>query len=168
MTKKTESAPARAMKTTEILKVTMPSDREIAMTRVFDGSHSMIFDALTKPELLKLWLLGPPDWSMVVCEIDLKVGGRPRYVWRKADGLEMGLGGGYREIVPPERIVLTELFDIDWTGGETLNTVIFTEHNGKTTLTNTVGYSSREGRDGALIRATHRAWLRATTDLQNC
>lgn len=86
---------------------------------------------------------------MVVCKIDLKVGGRLRYVWRKADGMEMGLGGGYREIVPPERIVLTELFDINWTGGETLNTVIFTEQNGKTTLTNTVGYSSREGRDGA-------------------
>jgi uncharacterized protein YndB with AHSA1/START domain len=138
------------MKNTETLKVTTPSDREIAMTRVFDAPRRLVFDALTHPELLKRWLLGPPGWSMVVCEIDLKVGGRFRYVWRKDDGTEMGMGGAYRELVPPARIVLTELFDEDWTGGETLNTAVFTEQSGKTTLINTVRYSSREARDGAL------------------
>lgn len=64
------------------------------MTRAFDALRSLVFDALTKPDLLKRWLLGPPDWSMVVCEINLRAGGRFRYVWRKADGMDMGMGSG--------------------------------------------------------------------------
>ena len=87
---------------------------------------------------------------MPVCEIDLRVGGRYRYVWRGPDGNEMGMGGVYREIVPPERIVQTELFDQDWTGGETLGTCTLTEQNSRTTLTINVLYSSKEARDGAL------------------
>ncbi len=138
------------MKDTGPLKVTTPTEREIVMTRVFDAPRSLVFDAYTKPELLRRWLLGPPGWSMVVCEIDLRVGGAYRYVWRNADGTEMGMGGVHREIVPPERIVITALFDQDWTGGETLNTLLLTEQDGKTTLTNTVLYSSREARDNAL------------------
>jgi uncharacterized protein YndB with AHSA1/START domain len=132
------------------LHVTTPSDREIVMTRVFDAPRSLVFDAYTKPELLRRWLLGPPGWTMVVCDIDLRVGGAYRFVWRGLDGTEMGMGGVHREIVPPERIVTTALFDEDWTGGETLNTLVLTEHDGKTTLTNTVLYSSREARDNAL------------------
>jgi uncharacterized protein YndB with AHSA1/START domain len=80
------------MKNTGTLKVTTPSEREIAMTRVFDAPRHLVFDALTKPELLKRWFSGP-GWSLVVCEIDLKVGGAYRYVWRGPDGTEMGMRG---------------------------------------------------------------------------
>jgi uncharacterized protein YndB with AHSA1/START domain len=132
------------------LKVTTPTDREIAMTRAFDSPRRLVYEALTKPELVQRWLLGPPGWTMPFCEIDLKVGGRFRYVWRKSDGQEMGMGGVYREISPPDRLVHTELFDEDWTGGETLVTTVLTEKAGKTTLTTTVLYASREIRDAIL------------------
>src|SRR5437870_7670097 len=80
------------------LKLTTRGDREIVITRVFDAPRKLVFDAFTKPELVKQWLLGPDGWSMPVCEIDLKVGGKYRYVWRRdKDGTEMGMGGGYRE-----------------------------------------------------------------------
>jgi uncharacterized protein YndB with AHSA1/START domain len=138
------------MASTGKLKVTTPTDCEIVMTRVFDAPRGLVFDAWTKPELLKRWLHGPDGWLLSVCEIDLRIGGRYRYVWRHTDGREMGMGGVYREIVPPERLVTTELFDEDWTGGETVGTLIFTEQAGKTTLTQTLLYSSREARDGAL------------------
>jgi uncharacterized protein YndB with AHSA1/START domain len=132
------------------LIVTTPSDREITMTRVFDAPRNLVFDAWTKPELVRRWLLGPPGWTMPVCEIDLKVGGAYRFEWLGQDGTRMGMGGVYREIVIPERIVNTQLFDVDWTGGETLGTLLLTEQGGKTTLTNSVLYSSREARDAAL------------------
>src|SRR3977135_208887 len=125
------------------LQVTMPSDREIAMTRVFKAPRHLLFDALTKPELVKRWLLGPPGWSMPVCEIDLKVGGAYRYVWRNEEGREMGMGGTYREIVRPDRIVNTELFDKAWYPGECLITTHLTEQGGGTTMTVTLRYDSR-------------------------
>jgi len=76
------------------LKVTTPSDREIAMTRVFDAPRTLVFDAHTKPDLVRLWLLGPPGWSMPVCEMDVRVGGTYRWVWRHdRDGTTMGMGG---------------------------------------------------------------------------
>ena len=132
------------------LIVTTPSDREIVMTRVFKAPRKLVFDAWTKPALVRRWLLGPPGWTMPVCEIDLRVGGAYRFMWLGQDGTTMGMGGVYREIVIPERIVNTQLFDQDWTGGETLGTLLLTEQGGKTTLTNAVLYSSREARDGAL------------------
>jgi uncharacterized protein YndB with AHSA1/START domain len=90
------------------LKVEARGDREIVMTRAFDAPRHLVFDAFTKPDLLRQWLLGPPGWSMPVCEIDFQVGGRYRYVWTHRDGAEMGAGGVYKEIVVPERIVATE------------------------------------------------------------
>src|SRR5690242_19263272 len=100
------------MTDTKALKLTTSGDREIVMTRSFDAPRTLVFDAWTRPELLKRWLLGPPGWSMIVCDVDLKVGGAYRYVWRHDDkGTEMGMGGVYREIVAPERIVSTEKFD---------------------------------------------------------
>ena len=132
------------------LQVTTPSDREILMTRAFDAPRELIWGAFTKPELVKRWLLGPPGWTMPVCEIDLRVGGPYRFVWRKEDGVEMGMGGVHREIKKPERLVRTELFDQDWTGGETVATVVFNERNGGTLVDITVLYSSQEARDGAL------------------
>jgi uncharacterized protein YndB with AHSA1/START domain len=133
------------------LQVTTPSDREIAMTRVFNAPRRLVFDALTKPELVKRWLLGPPGWSMPVCEIDLRVGGKYRYVWRQdSDGTDMGMGGVYREIVKPERIVATEKFDQAWYPGDAVGTVRLVEQGGKTTLTQTVLYDSKETRDAVL------------------
>jgi len=135
----------------ETLKLTTPSDREIAMTRVFDAPRQLVFDAHTKPDLVRQWLLGPPGWSMPVCEIDLRVGGKYRYVWRHdRDGTEMGMGGVYREIVPPERIVNTEKFDEAWYPGEAVDTLVLVEQRGKTTLTLTVRYESWEARDAVL------------------
>src|SRR5260370_28813588 len=132
------------------LTVTTPTDREIVMTRVFNAPRKLVFDAWTKPELVKRWLLGPPGWTMPVCEIDLCVGGKYRFEWRGQDGTVMGMGGVYREIVIPERIVNTQLFDEDWTGGETLVTLLFVERDSKTTLTNKVLDASREARRAGL------------------
>jgi len=105
------------MTNTGTLKVTTPMEREIVMTRVFDAPRRLVFDALTKPELLRQWLLGPPGWSMPVCEIDLRVGGAYRYLWRGPDGIEMGTRGVFREIAAPERLVATEKFDQPWYPG---------------------------------------------------
>ncbi|HET9994885.1 MAG TPA: SRPBCC family protein [Candidatus Acidoferrum sp.] len=139
------------MKDIGTLKLTTPTDREIAMTRVFDAPRRLVFDAHTKPELVKRWLLGPPGWSMPVCEIDLRVGGKYRYVWRRdTDGNEMGMGGVFREIVSPERLVVNEKFDQAWYPGECLVTTVLIEQGGKTTLTSTLLYESREIRDGVL------------------
>jgi uncharacterized protein YndB with AHSA1/START domain len=121
------------------------------MTRDFNAPRRLVFDAFTKPELVKQWLLGPPGWSMPVCEINLRIGGTYRYVWRKnTDGSEMGMGGVYREIVPQERIVCTERFDEAWYPGEAVGTLVLSEQGGKTTITQTVLYQSREARDGVL------------------
>src|SRR5216684_7354197 len=132
------------------LQLTTRGDREIVMTRVFNAPRRLVFDALTKPELVKQWLLGPPGWSMPVCEIDLRVGGAYRYVWRHANGKEMGMGGVYRKIVPQERVVCTELFDDAWYPGESLITTTLAEQGGKTTLTTAMLYESREARDAVL------------------
>jgi uncharacterized protein YndB with AHSA1/START domain len=121
------------------------------MTRDFFAPRPLVWEAFTKPELVKQWLLGPPGWSMPVCEIDLRVGGKYRYVWRRdKDGTEMGMGGVYREIVVPERIVATEQFDQEWYPGEAVGTTILVERGGMTTLTQTMLYNSREIRDAVL------------------
>jgi len=129
------------------MKLATRGDREIVITRVFDAPRRLVFDAFTKPELVKRWLLGPPGWAMVVCEVAAKVGDRYRYVWRHDSGAEMGLGGVLREIVPPERIVATEKFDQSWYPGEAVGTIILVEQDGKTILTQTIIYESREARD---------------------
>lgn len=136
--------------TTGTLRITTPSDRELAMTRVFDAPRRLVFEANTKPELVKRWLGVQNGWSLAVCEIDLRVGGSYRYVWRKANQPAMGMGGVYREIVPDERIVVTETFDDAWYEGEAMNTVTFVELDGKTTLTMTLLYASKEVRDSVL------------------
>jgi uncharacterized protein YndB with AHSA1/START domain len=139
------------MRNSGTLKVTTPTDREVVMTRVFDAPRELVFEAWTKPELLKRWLYGPDDWALAVCKIDLKVGGAVRFEWRHSNSAEhMGMSGVYREIVPPERLVYTEVWDEDWTGGEVLVTMAFVEAAGKTTMTQTVLYSSRAARDAAL------------------
>ena len=135
---------------TRPLEVTMPNALEAVITRSFNAPRARVWDCHTRPELVARWLLGPVGWSMPVCEIDLRVGGAFRYVWRHEKGREMGMGGTFLEVVPPERLVQTELFDEDWTGGETIVTQIFTERDGVTTLTMTTRYSSERARDAAL------------------
>lgn len=135
------------MKNTGTLKVTLPSDREVTLTRVFDAPRDMVFDAFSKPELLKRWF-GPRGWSLAVCEVDLRVGGGFRFVLRDSDGREMGMRGVYREIKRPERSVHMESFD-DYPG-ESQVTSVFTEQDGKTTFTATVLYPSQEVRDAVI------------------
>ena len=138
------------MTRTSALQITTPTDREVVITRVVDAPRGMVFDAFTKPDLVRRWMLGPPGSTMPVCEIDLRVGGKYRYVWENADGQRMAMGGTFTEIVRPSRMVATQVFDEDWTGGETLVTTEIVEKNGKTTITTMVRYGSREARDAAL------------------
>jgi uncharacterized protein YndB with AHSA1/START domain len=132
------------------LRIVPVSEREIRITRAFNAPRKLVFDAHTKPELVKKWLFGPPGWVFDVCEIDLRVGGKYRYVWRKPPDTVMGMGGVYREIKAPERIVSTEQFDDPWYPGEATGTLVLTETEGQTTLTNTIRYASKEARDGVL------------------
>jgi uncharacterized protein YndB with AHSA1/START domain len=134
----------------ETLKVTTPGDREIAMTRVFDAPRHLVWDAMTRPDLLKRWLGVHNGWTLPVCEIDLRVGGSYRYEWHGPNGEVMGMGGVYREILRPERLVSTEKFDQAWYQGDAEDTLILVERNAKTTLTMTVTYESREVRDNVL------------------
>lgn len=137
-------------KTVGKLHLDITSDREIRMTREFDAPRTMLWDCHTKPELVRKWMLGPPGWTMPVCDIDLRVDGRYRYVWAK-DGAEMAMGGVFREVDAPSTLASRELFDEDWTGGETLVTLRFEEKSkGKTQLSVTIVYGSQEGRDRAL------------------
>ena len=137
------------MRNTGTLNVTTPTDREIVLTRTFDAPRRLVFDAFTKPLLLKRWF-GPRGWSLVVCEVDLRVGSGFRFVLRGPDGRDMGMSGVYREIEPPERSVHTESFD-DYPG-ESVVTAVWVEEGDKTTLTATVLYASQEVRD-AVIRS---------------
>ena len=132
------------------MQISTPSDREIVITRAFDAPRKLVFDALTKPELVKRWLGVHAGWSLAVCEIDLRVGGTYRYVWRKVNGVEMGMCGVYRQVVPPERIVTTEVFDQSWYEGECVGTVTLVERDGRTTMSTALLYDSRAIRDAVL------------------
>jgi uncharacterized protein YndB with AHSA1/START domain len=138
-------ATANKMGTTAF---TTPSDKEIAMSRVFDAPRRLVWEAHTNPTHVSQWLLGPPGWTMPVREIDLRPGGTWRFVWRKSKGEEMEMQGVYREVKPPERLVSTERWGPEWP--ETINTLVLTEKDGRTTLTQTVLYPSKEARDAAL------------------
>ena len=91
-----------------VTEYTTPTDRQVAMTRVVNAPRTVVFDCWTNPKHIPQWLLGPEGWTMPVCEIDLRPGGSWHYVWRKADGKEIGMSGDVREVAPPERLVTTE------------------------------------------------------------
>lgn len=130
------------------LSVTAFGDREIHFSRSFDAPRQLVFNAITQPALLLRWFVGPPGWTLTVCQVDLRVGGAYRYVWRQADGTEMGMGGVFLEVTPPERIVQTEKFDMFPT--ESLGTLTLTEHAGRTTLHITMVYATPDVRDAML------------------
>jgi uncharacterized protein (TIGR03086 family) len=132
------------------LKITTPSEREIRMTRDFDAPRHLVFEALTRPELLRRWFGVFGDWSMELCEIDLTVGGSYRYIWRRKDGERLGMRGVYREIEPTIRLVATEAFEESWYSGEAVTTTELTLRGSTTTVTMTTLYESQEGRDMAL------------------
>ena len=133
---------------TGVTTYSTPTDTQVQVTRVVNAPRKTVFEVYTTPKHLQKWLLGPPGWTMPICEFDARPGGAWRYVYRKDDGEEMTLSGTVREFTPPERVVTTETWGPQWP--ETLNTVVFTELAGQTTITVTVTYPSKEARDAAL------------------
>jgi uncharacterized protein YndB with AHSA1/START domain len=129
------------------LIVTKPSPLELALVRAFDAPRHLVWAAYTEPRHVQQWMLGPEGWTMPVCEQDLRPGGAWRYVWRRTEGDEMEMTGEFREVVPMERIVMTERWGGDW--AETVNTHVFTEEAGRTTITSTMLFPSTEARDRA-------------------
>jgi uncharacterized protein YndB with AHSA1/START domain len=135
------------IKNRDTLTIDPTGEREVLITRRFDAPRRLVYDAHTKPELVKRWLC-PPGWQLAICEIDLRVGGRYRYVWQgDGTGQKMGMGGVYREIVAPARLVVTEKFDDAWYPGEAVNTTTFEESGGQTLLSLRLLYESPAARD---------------------
>jgi uncharacterized protein YndB with AHSA1/START domain len=131
------------------VEVTTPSEREIRVTRAFDAPPGLVFECHTQPALVQRWLLGPPGWSMPVCEIDLRAGGRYHYLWRSADtNREFGVQGLFREVHPPDRTVTVET--MDGVPGEAVCTTTFAASGDGTLLTFTIQFESQELRDRAL------------------
>jgi uncharacterized protein YndB with AHSA1/START domain len=140
------------------LQVTTPTDREIVMSRVFNAPRQMVWDAMTKPDLIRRWLFGPPGWTMTACEDDARPGGTFRWAWRGPEGQDMQMRGTYREVVPPApggaggRMVRTESFEFGCVpqAGEQVCTLVVAEHGAKTKLTLTIVYPSKEARDATI------------------
>ena len=126
--------------------VTLPSDTEILITRRFDAPAALVFDAWTTPADVRRWW-GDEDHPLVVCDIDLRVGGSWRYVSKAADGTELGWHGTYREVARPDRLVSTEVFE-GYPDGEAMDTLTLRESHGVTTLEIRVQHTSQENRDG--------------------
>jgi uncharacterized protein YndB with AHSA1/START domain len=137
---------ASAARNKDSFEVTTPSDTDIRMTRLFDAPMGLVFEAMTKPEHVKRWWGQLGDgYSVPVCEIDLRVGGKWKFVNRHPKG-EATFYGEYREISPPDRMVHTEIF-ADFPDTVSVVTTVLTEEGGKTRLTATVRYPSKEVRD---------------------
>ncbi len=132
------------------LVLTTPSDREISWTRDFAAPPSRVFDALTKPELIRQWLIGPPGWTMTECRVDLRVGGQYRWAWAHPQQGALAMGGEYKQIERPSKIVSTEVYDQAWYPGEAVGTAELTDKAPGTALKTTVLYQSKEARDAAL------------------
>lgn len=135
-------------KSSNRLVVTLPSDREILLTRVFNAPRALVFETFTKPEHLRRWF-GPRGHILTVCEIDFRPGGSFHYVLRGPDGCEMEMRGDIREIEPPIRVVQTESYNIPGIGWTppSVNTMTLDERNGETTLIVRVVHVSKQARD---------------------
>jgi uncharacterized protein YndB with AHSA1/START domain len=134
-------------------QVSLPSDREVKVTRAFKAPKALVFKAYSDPALVRRWMLGPPGWTMPVCEMDLRVGGAYRWRWRSEDGQnEFGFHGVFREVVPGTKVVHTQSYDPGNTGqgeggGEAIISVTFSEEKGVTTVTTLMDFGSKELRD---------------------
>jgi len=140
----------------EKAEVTLPSDREVQVTRSFKAPRALVYKAHTEPELIRRWMLGPPGWTMPDCEMDVRVGGNYRWRWRSdEDGKEFGFFGTFREVVPEVRLVHTETFDPGTTGERmgdrpALVTLTFAGDDHLTTITSVIDFGSKESRDAAM------------------
>jgi len=133
------------------LKVEARGERELVISRTFDAPVQMVFDAHTKPELVRQWLLGPDGWTMPVCEIDLRIGGFYRYVWKKdSTGDEMGMGGEFMDVAKPNKYVASEKFDQSWYPGSAISTTTFEDRDGRTAFQNVMKYDTQEAREAVL------------------
>lgn len=128
------------------LTVELRGEREVVVTRGFDASRELVWDCHTKPELVKRWMIGPTGWTMPVCEIDLRVGGKYLHTWRHPSKAEFSMHGIYREIAKPERLVVNEYYQEE----ESFVTQTFAERGGKTTLTAVMRFSSEQAREAAV------------------
>jgi uncharacterized protein YndB with AHSA1/START domain len=140
----------------EKAEVTLPSDREVKVTRSFKAPRALVYRAYTETALVRQWLLGPPGWSMPVCEMDVRVGGRYCWRWRSdKDGKEFGFTGTFREVQPPSRLVHTEGYESGTVGGgypgeDAIVTVTFEEDAGVTTMVSLIDFGSKAARDAAV------------------
>ncbi|RAO34838.1 Glutathione transferase [Micromonospora saelicesensis] len=128
------------------LVVHTPGDREIVLSRLFEAPAQLVFAAFTRPELLARWY-GARGWRLTECDVDLRIGGRWRFVSQGPEGARMVQSGVYQQIEPPHRLVCTELFDDQSYPGETLVSHEFSEVAGRTTVTTTLLYATAEGRN---------------------
>jgi uncharacterized protein YndB with AHSA1/START domain len=142
--------------------VTLPNDEQILITREFAAVKHLVYQAYTKPELVKRWWHAGRG-EMTIAEIDLRIGGRWRFVMVTTGGLEVGFHGEYREIIPNEQLVSTEVFEA-MPDGESVNTITFSETNGRTTMTMLVQHSSKADRD-AHINSGMEAGMQTAMDL---
>jgi uncharacterized protein YndB with AHSA1/START domain len=151
------------MEKTGTLKVTTPTDLEIVMMRSFDAPRRLVWNAMTKPDLVRRWMFTPPGWTWAECEMDVRVGGKFRWAWNGPDGvLALSIWGEYREVTPPAKIVHTECMEMGAGAGghgsdgehaepwELRATLELVEQGGKTRLKMTLLFPTREGRDAAL------------------
>lgn len=136
-------------------EVSLPSDHEVKVVRQFKAPRQLVYKAHTAPELMQRWLVAQPGWSMPVCEMDVRVGGKYRWRWRQdADGKEFGFYGEFKEVQPPKKLVYVEYYDPGDIGGSmgdgALITNEFTESGGITTLTVLMDFKTKEARDAAV------------------
>jgi uncharacterized protein YndB with AHSA1/START domain len=141
--------------------LTLPSDREIVVTRVFDAPRELVFRAYTDPDAIPHWW-GPRRLTTTVDKMDVRPGGVWRYVHQDADGNEYAFNGVYREVVPPERLVSTFEFE-GMPGHVSVDTLTLEEHDGKTTLTTTSRFETPEDRDG-MLKSGMETGMRETLD----
>jgi len=150
-----EGTMARTM---DAAQVTLPGESEVMVTRSFKAPRHLVYRAYTEPALVQRWMLGPPGWSMPVCEMDVRPGGEYRWRWRSdKDASEFGFFGEYREVVPQAKLVHTETYDPGTVGGPypdggepAMVTIAFAEDSGVTTVTSLIDFGSRAARDAAL------------------
>lgn len=148
-------------------RVERASDRELVLRRTFRARPSVVFDAMTKPELLRRWW-APRSLGVVLyeCTADVRVGGAYRYVFGREGTPTMAFSGVYREVVPASRLVYTQIFEPMREAGEGLITAVFEEHQGFTRLTQSELYPSKEVLDGALATGMEKGMRETLEQLE--